>query len=155
MEKEENPPVQQSVYVDCPAEEAFRLFTEGFAEWWPLAAYSVTGEESDNCAIEPWMGGRVFERTRSGKEYEWGSVIAWDPPRRLEFTWNPDMLHDNQEVVAVEFHVEGDGTRVTLTHRGWQLPGIVNCTQAGLGALPCDALVLFCKFVAAQMIAIG
>jgi hypothetical protein len=68
-------PIQQSVRVECPIEDAFRLFTEGFAEWWPLASYSMTGEEAEECAIEPWAGGRVFERTRSGEEREWGPSL--------------------------------------------------------------------------------
>jgi uncharacterized protein YndB with AHSA1/START domain len=128
--------IQQSVYVDCPIEDAFRLFTEGFGEWWPLASYSIE-EESDGCAIEPWVGGRVFERTRSGEEHDWGFVIVWEPPSRVEFTWNPSALHDEQ-TVDVEFRVEADGTRVTLTHSGWQLSGEV-------------CLKCLCEFVVAQM----
>ena len=113
-----NEPIRQSVRVDCPIEDAFRLFTEGFAEWWPLASYSMTGEEAESCAIEPWPGGRVFERTRSGEEREWGSVTAWDPPTRLELTW------DRNQTVKVEFQVEADGTRVTVIHTGWRLAGV-------------------------------
>ena len=46
-------PIRQSVHIDCPIEDAFRLFTEGFAEWWPLSSHSVAGEESESCTIEP------------------------------------------------------------------------------------------------------
>ena len=34
-EKETHEPIRQSVHVECPVEDAFRLFTEAFAEWWP------------------------------------------------------------------------------------------------------------------------
>jgi uncharacterized protein YndB with AHSA1/START domain len=126
--------------VDCPIEDAFRLFTEGFGEWWPLASYSTGEEESESCAMEPWAGGRLYERTRSGQEREWGSVTAWDPPRRVEFTWHPATPGDDRQTVTVDFIVEADGTRVTVTHHGWHLAGVETC-----------ALLRFCEFVPAQM----
>lgn len=128
--------VRQSIYVDCPVEDAFRLFTEGFGKWWPLAPYSEAGEDAETCEIEPWRGGRIFERTRSGKEREWGAVTTWNPPGRLEFTWNPGGPRDERQTVAVEFQVEADGTRVTLTHRGWQLAGVAVCVSPSLSGKP-------------------
>jgi uncharacterized protein YndB with AHSA1/START domain len=116
--------IQRSVHVDCPVEDAFRLFTEGFGEWWPMATYSENGGQAEGCEIEPWVGGRVFERARSGQEREWGSVIAWNPPRQVKFTWNPGGPPDERQTVDIEFRVEADGTRVTLTHHGWELAGV-------------------------------
>jgi hypothetical protein len=123
-------PIRQSVRVDCPIEDAFRLFTEESAEWWPLA---------EDCEIEPWVGGRVFERTRSGEEREWGSVTAWDPPSHLQLTWYPGTDRDDRQTVDVDFCVEADGTRVTLTHSGWE----TTSTILGLS---------FAKFVCEQML---
>ena len=125
--KEKHEPIRQSVHVDCPVEDAFRLFTESFGEWWPLASFSTAGEEAESCEIEPWVGGKVLERTRGGEEREWGTVIDWDSPRRLEFTWDPVGTGRSDQVVEVEFLVEADGTRVTLTHTGWQLAGVASC----------------------------
>ncbi len=125
-EQGKNAPIRQSVLVDCPIDDAFRLFTEGFGEWWPLAKYSAANN-SEICEIEPWAGGRVFERTRSGEEIEWGTVTAWEPPSRLEFTWQAGNHSDLGQTVEVEFCVEADGTRVTLTHTGWQLAGVEVC----------------------------
>ena len=123
MSKKQNlEPIQQSVFVDCRIDDAFQLFTERFSEWWPLAAHSMSGEQAETCEIEPWAGGRVFERTRSGEEIEWGSVTTWDPPRHLEFTW-----HDQGSTVDVEFNVEADGTRVTVIHTGWEAKGVSAC----------------------------
>lgn len=120
MAKTEEKQIQQSVHVDCPIEEAFRLFTEEMTEWWPEKGV-------DHCEIEPWVGGRVFERSRSGEEREWGTVIEWDAPRRVEFMWYPEQSRDDDQTVAVEFRVEGEGTRVTLTHRGWDRAGVAVC----------------------------
>jgi len=123
--------IRQSVRVDCPIEDAFRLFTDAFAEWWPLALYSITGDEAETCAIEPWVGGRVFERGRSGEECDWGLVTRWDPPKRLSFAWDPGGTGDGSQTVDVEFDVDADGTQVTLTHEGWEAPGVAVCGLEG------------------------
>jgi hypothetical protein len=128
-EKETFLPVRQSVHVDCPIEDAFRLFTEAFAEWWPLESCSVSGDDAESCAIEPRVGGKVFERTRSGEQREWGSVTVWDPPDRLALTWHPATRRDGSQTVTVDFQVEADGTRVTLTHFGWQWAGVVTAAS--------------------------
>ncbi|SRR5579871_3326082 len=132
--EERHDPIRQSAHVDCPPEQAFRLFTERFGEWWPLDRSSTSGEDAETCVIEPWEGGRIFERTRSGEEREWGTVTAWEPPGRLEFSWH--QRGGTEGVVEVEFSVEADGSRVTLVHTGWQLAGVETC---------------FGGFVAAQM----
>ena len=123
---ESTDPIQQSVHVDCPCEDAFRLFTEGFGKWWPLAPAPGAAAA---CEIEPWVGGRVLERSPAGGEREWGAVTAWNPPGGLEFTWNPGGPRDERQTVCVEFRQESDGTRVTLTHRGWQLAGVAVCVS--------------------------
>lgn len=118
-------PIRESVWVDCPVEDAFRLFTEAFAQWWPLALYSKTGDEAETCVLEPWIGGRVFERTRSGEEHNWGSVVEWDPPKHLRFTWGGFTRGDARgQTVDVEFQADTDGTRVTLVHTGWNASAV-------------------------------
>jgi hypothetical protein len=129
-------PIRQSVHVDCPIEEAFRIFTEEFGQWWPLASYSQSGEEAEACEIEPWVDGRVLERTRSGEEHEWATVTVWDPPRRVQLEWQ-----DHRQVVEVEFHVEADGTRVTLAHTGWHLAGVETCALSRFCGLVEELLV--------------
>jgi len=136
----ETAPIRQSVVVDCPIDETFALFTGRLAEWWPLASHSICGEDADTCAMEPWVGGRVYERTRSGEEREWGTVIRWNPPHGVTFTWHPDSRYDQEQTVDVAFMVEADGTRVTLTHRGWQ--------QAGVA--PSQTALCFGRFVSEQ-----
>jgi uncharacterized protein YndB with AHSA1/START domain len=141
-ESERKPePVQQSVRVDCPIEDAFRLFTEELTEWWPLALHSVSGEDAETCEIEPWIGGKVFERTRSGDQRQWGTVTIWDPPNRLAFTWR-----DEGQTVDIEFRVDADGTKVTLTHHGWDVSGVQAC------ALHPILGVRFSCFVSEQMV---
>jgi len=118
-------PVRQSVHVDCPIEDAFRLFTERFGEWWPGVPA---------CEMEPWPGGRVFERTRSGEERDCGSVLECDPPEHLRFSYGP------RGTVDVEFCVVADGTRVTVIHTGWEASAAPSCA------------LRFSSFVARQML---
>jgi hypothetical protein len=56
-------------------------------------------------------------------------VTVWNPPDGVEFTWNPGGPRDERQTVRVEFQVEADGTRVTLTHRGWQYAGVAVCVS--------------------------
>ena len=121
-------PIQQSVHVDCSLEDAFRLFTDGFAEWWPLALYSITGAKANRCEMEPWRDGRVFERTNEGEEHDWGSVLEWDPPKHLRLSWHPGSRDEGSQTVDVEFTVEAQGTRVTVIHTGWEAHGVGVCS---------------------------
>lgn len=122
-EAEKKPePIRQSVHVDCPIEEAFRLFTESFGEWWPADLHSLSGDEAPSCEMEPWRGGKIIERAPSGEERECGEVSTWEPPERLVFTLAP-----GRQSVDVRFRVEADGTRVTLIHTGWEAPGTPVC----------------------------
>jgi uncharacterized protein YndB with AHSA1/START domain len=112
--------IRKSIRVDCPPEDAFRVFTEGIGSWWPLASKSVGLEDAVGLVIEPQAGGRVYERVRSGDEHEWGEVIAWEPPRRLVFSWHPGRSADMGQEVEVRFSASGLATRVELEHRGWE-----------------------------------
>jgi len=117
----------------------------------------VGGQETEACVIEPWIGGRVFERTRSGEEHDWGSVTRWDPPGLLRFTWDPGGSGDRNQTVDVEFKVEADGTRVTLTHTGWENSGVAVCTLGAGGADIWRALLsrYFAEFALEQMLVLA
>jgi uncharacterized protein YndB with AHSA1/START domain len=50
-------------------------------------------------------------------------VTAWDPPRRVAFTWHPGHSEAEAMDVEVRFTAEGEGTRVDLEHRGFERLG--------------------------------
>lgn len=116
-------PVVKHVQVDLPPEAAFRLFTEGMTSWWPLVTHSVGEEQALAVTLEGRTGGRIYETLEDGSQEDWGRVTSWEPPRRVAFTWHPggDPLTPTQ--VEVTFHPAGSGTRVELTHRGWEVLG--------------------------------
>jgi uncharacterized protein YndB with AHSA1/START domain len=113
-------PVVKVVSVSLPVEAAFQLFTEQIHQWWPLASHSVFGEEAAACRLEGRVGGRFYEIHRDGREADWGQVLAWEPPHRLVVTMHPGRAPDLATQVEVTFTPEADGTRLTLTHSGWE-----------------------------------
>ena len=114
------PPLVKSVLVSLSVEDAFRLFTEGYARWWPLLSHSVGEEHAQTCVLEAGIGGRIYEIIDDGRQVEWGRVLAWEPPRRLVFSWYPGRQPDTAQQVEVTFRVQGERTLVQLTHTGWE-----------------------------------
>ena len=110
--------VHESVEVRCEAEAAFRLFTDGMGEWWPLELASYGGARAKSIFLEARVGGRFFERFVDGDELQVGTVVACDPPFRIVFTWTAADW-DGETEVEVTFTEVADGTRVDLDHRGF------------------------------------
>jgi uncharacterized protein YndB with AHSA1/START domain len=117
------PPVQRSIRVAWPPETAFRRFTAEMAAWWPLRTHSVGQERAETVVFEGRPGGRIFERIRGGEESTWGTVTAWDPPRRVAFTWHPGLTPQTAGDIELRFLPDGSGTRLELTHTGWERLG--------------------------------
>jgi uncharacterized protein YndB with AHSA1/START domain len=92
------------------------------ARWWPLSRIH-TGPDPVDCAIEPRVGGRVFERAADGRETPWGIVLAYDPPHRLAFSWVVELAAWQEQLVEICFLPEDGGTTVELTHSGWEKLG--------------------------------
>jgi len=113
-------PVVRHAQVRLAPPEAFRLFTDRVGEWWPLPSHSVWGDEAAACRMEAQVGGRFYETHQDGREREWGRVLAWEPPRRVVFSFYPGREPEEATEVEVVFEADGAGTRLTLTHRGWE-----------------------------------
>jgi len=117
-------PVVKSVVIALPPEAAFRLFTDDATRWWPLPTHSVFGDDAAACRLEGWIGGRFYEIHRDGQQQsEWGRVLSWEPPRRFVFSFYPGREPSTAQHVEVIFAPDAAGTRVTLTHTGWELLG--------------------------------
>ncbi len=115
--------VRKSVTVRCSVEEAFRVFTEGVATWWPLETHSVGERSAKTCVLEARVGGRFFERQKDGSEELWGTVTVCEPPLRLAFTWHPGRTESTAQEVEIRLTPVDAGTRVELEHRGWEKLG--------------------------------
>jgi uncharacterized protein YndB with AHSA1/START domain len=123
-------PVRKSVRVACGVEDAFRVFVEHIDDWWPVERLSRTADEQyppgvtvERLVFEPRPGGRLYEVTSTGEEGSWADVVAYEPPRRLVLAWKPNDRPEPPTEVEIRFDPDGDGTLVSLEHRGWERLG--------------------------------
>jgi uncharacterized protein YndB with AHSA1/START domain len=109
--------------VNCPPDVAFRTWTTRASTWWPFD-HSVSNERGISVYFEERAGGRIFERTSSGVEHDWGRITVWEPPTRLAYTWHLRFSPRDATDVEVRFVDAGsDRTRVEIEHGGWDRLG--------------------------------
>ena len=116
-------PVKKVVTVGQSVEDAFRIFTDQIGSWWPLDSHSMGGENAVSCGMDGAVGGHVFEELADGTRLNWGEVLTWDPPNRLAFTWQLNRTPEEAQIIEVTFAATESGTRVELTHSGWERLG--------------------------------
>ena len=113
-------PVVRNVDVPCSPEDAFRIFTEQVGSWWPAVTHSGGGDKVVSVTMECRLGGRVFETLIDGTQMDWAIITGWEPPHRLAMDWNPAVEPRPYTQVEVRFQSTSGGTRVELTHTGWE-----------------------------------
>ena len=79
--------VRKTIHVEVPIEKAFQVFTERMGKWWP-ASHHVGGKPFKDILIDPKTGGRWYEINADGAECIWGSVVAWEPPKKVVLSWH-------------------------------------------------------------------
>lgn len=115
--------ITKSITVRCHIDAAFRVWTEKIDLWWPKD-HLISSESNSQIFIESQVGGRFYERTPDGIEYDWGIITVWEPPYRLAYTWNRGSTVERPTRVEVQFIViEENCTRVDVEHRGPQYVG--------------------------------
>jgi uncharacterized protein YndB with AHSA1/START domain len=121
--------VTSSVLVPLAPEAAFELFVDRFGEWWPKDSHHIADADAAEVFLDARPGGRWYERAVDGAECDWGRVLDMDRPHRILLAWqltpewkfDPDPKKATQ--VEVTFDAEENGTRVTLTHTGFEVHG--------------------------------
>jgi uncharacterized protein YndB with AHSA1/START domain len=114
-------PVHKTLHVRCSRERAFEVFTREIGSWWPVGRYSIGEGTVEEVIFEEHADGRVYERNTDGAEKDWGRVLAWDPPSSFTMAWSPGSDPEKPTRLEVRFEADGDGTRVDLTHSGWEI----------------------------------
>jgi uncharacterized protein YndB with AHSA1/START domain len=117
------PPVVRTIDVHAPVDRAFQVFTERIGEWWPLEIHGAFEDKAETCVLEPKIGGRLYERSTDGEEADWATVTAYDPPRLVRLSWQPNPNRPAPTEIEVTFTAKGDTTHVQLVHTGWELLG--------------------------------
>jgi uncharacterized protein YndB with AHSA1/START domain len=116
-------PIHKVLTVKATPDLAFRRFTAEMTSWWPLRSHSVGEADAQSVEMEGRVGGRIVERIRGGREACWGTITAWDPPRRVAFTWHPGQDPATAQDIEVLFTGVDGGTRVELSHWGFERMG--------------------------------
>ncbi|HEV2150136.1 MAG TPA: SRPBCC family protein [Longimicrobiaceae bacterium] len=117
----QNEPRSYDVQVDAPPEEVWRALTDPELT---QQYYFNTRVESD------WTRGSPvrYRNPEGGVDLE-GEVLEFDPPRRLTTTfrptWAPEVAGTPPSTVTWAVEPSGSGSRLTLTHKGfdWSSPG--------------------------------
>lgn len=122
-------PILHTITVAREPAAAFTLFCEELGHWWPRE-YTWGQDALEAIGIEPRVGGLCYERGPRGFRCDWGRVLAWEPPDRIEIAWQisprrepvPDPARAS--TVTVRFEPAGAGqTRVTLEHGAFERHG--------------------------------
>jgi uncharacterized protein YndB with AHSA1/START domain len=112
-----------TVEVPCDPDTAFEIFTRDIGAWWKRGThYWNDAERGLEYRLEPQVGGRLVEvyDLETGEGFEIGRVLAWEPGKRLVFTWRQGNWDPTQSTdVEVRFEPSGRGTLVTVEHGGW------------------------------------
>jgi uncharacterized protein YndB with AHSA1/START domain len=113
--------VYLSIRVPADPARAFEAFTQEIALWWqPSGLFAITSKGDGRLAFEPGLGGRLFTTLDDGEEFEIGRISAWEPGKRLAFSWRPSSFSEDQSTeVEVRFEPVGAETRVSIEHRAW------------------------------------
>jgi uncharacterized protein YndB with AHSA1/START domain len=107
--------IRKEVHVNAPVDRAFAVFTAGLPEWWPMETHSIR----NGVTSVDWRVGGIAVETVGEERFEWGDVLEYDPPSSFRLRWrvNPEKPPTELKVV---FLADGEGTRVELTHSGWE-----------------------------------
>ena len=105
--------------INASPERIFRaLTTDEQAEWWGQGPYRTHDYKID---LRP--GGRWSCKATNPKgetSTVGGEYITIDPPRVLEYTWEPSWDNFAVSRVRIELEPRGSGTRLTLVHTGFE-----------------------------------
>lgn len=122
------------IEIDATPDRAFQVLTQRFDRVKPRH-HNLLDVDIAETVLEPWPGGRLYDRGVDGALCHWGRVLAVDPPRRLVFTWDisprwsveTDPTRCSEVEVAFVALDGGRRTRVELEHRhldrhgeGWE-----------------------------------
>ena len=121
------PDIRKTVDVPLTPAQAFDLFTAKLDTWWPCATHSVSAANDDtpiSVKIEPRKGGKITEKLRDGTSATWGTVTHWAPGNRIDINWYVGRDADAATQVTVMFTPIDTGTRVDLTHTGFDAHGV-------------------------------
>jgi hypothetical protein len=114
-------PVRKSIVVAVAPRQAFELFTRDIGTWWPLTTHSVGLRRAATLSFGASVGDQLVETLDDGTREIWGTVLRWEVPRRIAFSWHPGKPAEEATHIEVTFLSDSaGGTVVELVHSGWE-----------------------------------
>ena len=116
-------PIVLSVDLPVAPARAFAAFTAGFADWWPVATHSLSRHAATRCRLDAAPGGAIEERAPDGLRI---SGARSSPSSLAVACASPGIRAANRSPRSGSTSSStphGDGSRVTLTHGGWEALG--------------------------------
>jgi uncharacterized protein YndB with AHSA1/START domain len=112
--------IRGTAEINAPPERVFRaLTTEEMSEWWGHEGVYRTMDYK----IDLRPGGRWGCRAVGADGSEstvGGEYITVDPPRVLEYTWEPSWDNFAVSRVRIEITPMGAGSRISILHTGFE-----------------------------------
>jgi hypothetical protein len=108
--------------VDCSVEHAFDVWFREMSVWWPKG-HSRSGEPTFEVVVEERVGGRIYELTSSGEEFDWGRITVWEPPARVAYLWHIYGTLKEATDVEITFASRDDRTAVRIQQNGFERLG--------------------------------
>lgn len=119
-------PVKKTITVPLRPEQAFSLFTDDLAKWWPVDSHSVSAAKGDlprDVKVDRHAGGHITETKADGEPARWGTITNWEPGKSLGISWYVGRDEAEATDIMVVFTPVDTGTRVDLTHDGFDRLG--------------------------------
>ena len=133
-------PIIKTIEVPCSQAKAFEVFVSEMGAWWPLDKRSMSmqggGKPAKSLRIDPKQGGKIVEIGHDDTEHHWGTIKSYDPHDSISMDFHMGLPAENASLVEVRFTaLEGDRTRVELTHGNWEAFGdMAEMMRGGYGS---------------------
>ena len=110
--------VRATVEIAAPPEAVFRALTDPgeLARWW--GSPDVYRTEDWKVDLRPGGKWSCQARSPEGSSEVRGEYLAVEPPRLLEYTWEPSWEQYRKSIVRYTLEKVPGGTRLSLQHRG-------------------------------------
>ncbi len=153
-------PIEKTLNVPLRPKQAFDLFTKNLHKWWPLESHSLSagdGELPKSVDVETREGGYITETKHDGKTGRWATITKWDEGRALGVSWYVGRSEEEATDLEVIFISTDTGTRIELTHSGFDRLGDAATAMAGNYQTGWDFVLVesFGRYCLAQIAAVS
>jgi hypothetical protein len=115
-------PIVVEFDVMTSPQHAFDVWTSKPSMWWPRS-HTLTQDPDLTVVFEGFAGGRIYERGSDGAEHEWGEILVWEPPLRVDYLWHLFFERSEATEISVTFTEIDNGSRVRLVQTGFEKLG--------------------------------